>query len=220
MRRKPLQARCWGECALPRLANWYAPRPAVNTTAAARPCRWCSVPMVSAYWRTGRECISLSPSAPPEPWPRWWRWTRVTAWQCPTVSTTSPPQPSPTPAYRLGLHCRGGYFQCGESVLVNGAAGTSGHLALQVAKYLGASRVIATARNLAVEADLRALGRTASSTSTSRPSNAPPPCARRSRTMASTWYSTTCRACPRPAFLMQWSTTGVARRRRVGASST
>lgn len=50
------------------------------------------------------------------------------------------------------------HFQPGERVLINGAAGVSGRLAIQVAKYLGASRVIATARNPAVEAELRALG--------------------------------------------------------------
>jgi len=50
------------------------------------------------------------------------------------------------------------HFQAGERVLVNGAAGASGRLAIQVAKYLGASRVVATARNPAVEAELRALG--------------------------------------------------------------
>ena len=46
----------------------------------------------------------------------------------------------------------------GEAVLVNGAAGISGRLALQVAKHLGARRVVATARNPAVEAELRSLG--------------------------------------------------------------
>jgi NADPH:quinone reductase-like Zn-dependent oxidoreductase len=46
----------------------------------------------------------------------------------------------------------------GESVLVNGAAGVSGRLAIQVAKHLGARRVIATARNPAVDVELRALG--------------------------------------------------------------
>lgn len=50
------------------------------------------------------------------------------------------------------------HFAPGESVLINGAAGTSGRLAIQIAKYLGASRVIATARNPAVEDELRALG--------------------------------------------------------------
>jgi NADPH:quinone reductase-like Zn-dependent oxidoreductase len=35
----------------------------------------------------------------------------------------------------------------GETVLVNGATGTSGRLAVQIAKYLGAKRVIATGRD-------------------------------------------------------------------------
>lgn len=49
-------------------------------------------------------------------------------------------------------------FVRGEAVLVNGAAGVSGRLAVQVAKHLGARRVVATARNSAVEPELRALG--------------------------------------------------------------
>ena len=53
---------------------------------------------------------------------------------------------------------RRAHFVRGESVLVNGAAGVSGRLAVQVAKHLGARRVVATARNPAVEPELRALG--------------------------------------------------------------
>ncbi|WP_176511502.1 quinone oxidoreductase family protein [Pseudomonas faucium] len=49
-------------------------------------------------------------------------------------------------------------FKPGERVLINGAAGASGRLAIQVAKHLGASRVVATARNRAVQAELRELG--------------------------------------------------------------
>jgi len=46
----------------------------------------------------------------------------------------------------------------GETVLVNGATGTSGRLAVQIAKYLGAKKVIATGRNAAALQSLKALG--------------------------------------------------------------
>ncbi|MCR6671884.1 zinc-binding alcohol dehydrogenase family protein [Devosia ginsengisoli] len=44
------------------------------------------------------------------------------------------------------LRLRAG-FKPGETVLINGATGTSGRLAVQVARHLGAGKVIATARN-------------------------------------------------------------------------
>jgi NADPH:quinone reductase-like Zn-dependent oxidoreductase len=46
----------------------------------------------------------------------------------------------------------------GETVLINGATGTSGQLAVQVAKHLGAGKIIATGRNLKVLNSLVALG--------------------------------------------------------------
>jgi NADPH:quinone reductase-like Zn-dependent oxidoreductase len=49
-------------------------------------------------------------------------------------------------------------LQRGEAVLVNGATGIAGKHAIQVAKYLGASRIIATGRNETVLAELAALG--------------------------------------------------------------
>lgn len=49
-------------------------------------------------------------------------------------------------------------FRRGEAVLINGANGASGRLAIQVAKYLGASRIIVTGRNPASAAELLALG--------------------------------------------------------------
>jgi NADPH:quinone reductase-like Zn-dependent oxidoreductase len=49
-------------------------------------------------------------------------------------------------------------FKRGEAVLINGANGASGRLAIQVAKYLGASRIVVTGRNPASAAELLALG--------------------------------------------------------------
>jgi NADPH:quinone reductase-like Zn-dependent oxidoreductase len=49
-------------------------------------------------------------------------------------------------------------FSAGETVLINGATGTSGRLAVQIAKYMGAKKVIATGRNVEVLNSLRGLG--------------------------------------------------------------
>jgi NADPH:quinone reductase-like Zn-dependent oxidoreductase len=46
----------------------------------------------------------------------------------------------------------------GETVLINGATGVTGQLAVQIAKILGAQRVIATGRDDSALEDLRALG--------------------------------------------------------------
>ena len=46
----------------------------------------------------------------------------------------------------------------GENVLINGATGTAGRLAVQIAKYMGAKRVIATGRDIAALEQVRALG--------------------------------------------------------------
>jgi len=50
------------------------------------------------------------------------------------------------------------HLKPGESVLVNGATGTAGRIAVQLAKYLGARRVIATGRNETELEQLKALG--------------------------------------------------------------
>src|SRR5271170_6712826 len=50
------------------------------------------------------------------------------------------------------------HLKTGETVLVNGATGTAGRLAVQLAKYLGAAKVIATGRNQDELEDVRALG--------------------------------------------------------------
>lgn len=49
-------------------------------------------------------------------------------------------------------------LQPGETVLVNGATGISGRLAVQIAKHLGAGKVIATGRNAGALAELEAIG--------------------------------------------------------------
>jgi NADPH:quinone reductase-like Zn-dependent oxidoreductase len=49
-------------------------------------------------------------------------------------------------------------FRPGETVLVNGATGASGRLAIQIAKHLGAKKVIATGRRIEAFADLHLLG--------------------------------------------------------------
>lgn len=46
----------------------------------------------------------------------------------------------------------------GETVLVNGATGTSGRVAVQLAKYLGAAKVIASGRNAAELEELKGIG--------------------------------------------------------------
>lgn len=46
----------------------------------------------------------------------------------------------------------------GETVLVNGATGTAGRLAVQIAKHLGAKKVVATGRNVDALRSVTALG--------------------------------------------------------------
>ncbi len=49
-------------------------------------------------------------------------------------------------------------FLAGETVLVNGATGSAGRLAVQIAKYMGAKKVIATGRNTEALNALKSLG--------------------------------------------------------------
>jgi NADPH:quinone reductase-like Zn-dependent oxidoreductase len=51
-----------------------------------------------------------------------------------------------------------GKLEAGETVLVNGATGTAGRLAVQIAKYMGAGKIIATGRNVEALKSLANLG--------------------------------------------------------------
>ncbi len=55
------------------------------------------------------------------------------------------------------LHTRA-TLQPGEGVLINGATGTTGQVAVQIARHLGAGRVVVTGRNAGALARLRELG--------------------------------------------------------------
>jgi NADPH:quinone reductase-like Zn-dependent oxidoreductase len=50
------------------------------------------------------------------------------------------------------------HLAAGETVLVNGATGTAGRLAVQLAKYLGAGKIIATGRNAEELEEVKKLG--------------------------------------------------------------
>jgi NADPH2:quinone reductase len=49
-------------------------------------------------------------------------------------------------------------FEPGQSVLIQGATGSAGHLAVQICKRLGAARIVATGRDRQALEELRALG--------------------------------------------------------------
>ena len=50
------------------------------------------------------------------------------------------------------------HLKLGETVLINGATGVAGRLAVQIARYMGASKVIATGRDPEALEEVRALG--------------------------------------------------------------
>jgi NADPH:quinone reductase-like Zn-dependent oxidoreductase len=72
-------------------------------------------------------------------------------------AATAAAVPSSTLAAHFPLKW-GAKLQPGETVLVNGATGFAGKLAVQVAKLLGAGRVVGSGRNAAALQSLRALG--------------------------------------------------------------
>jgi NADPH:quinone reductase-like Zn-dependent oxidoreductase len=66
---------------------------------------------------------------------------------------------NPAMASWLALRCRVP-FKAGQKVLILGATGSSGHMAVQIARHLGASQVIAAGRDTQRLAELPSLGAT------------------------------------------------------------
>jgi NADPH:quinone reductase-like Zn-dependent oxidoreductase len=50
------------------------------------------------------------------------------------------------------------HLKAGETVLINGATGVAGRLAVQIAKYMGAGKVIATGRDTSALEELKSIG--------------------------------------------------------------
>ena len=70
-----------------------------------------------------------------------------------TAAAIAIPGMSSWAAFKERAHLVGG-----ENVLINGATGAAGRLAVQIARYIGAKRVIATGRDLAALEQVKALG--------------------------------------------------------------
>ena len=117
------------------------------STPARRRCRRSSGPTASAGSQTGAASTSTSRSRPTARWPsaRWCARTRCSRSR--TGSATPRPRRSATPASARGWRSRGARgWRPGETVLVLGATGAVGGIAVQAAKLLGAGRVVAAAR--------------------------------------------------------------------------
>lgn len=88
---------------------------------------------------------------PPSPWGSMAEVAPVSRSQCLAVpdaldDTTAAAMANPGMSAWAALVNRGG-FKAGETVLINGATGSAGQLAVQIARYLGAKKIIATGRN-------------------------------------------------------------------------
>lgn len=96
---------------------------------------------------------------PPSPWGSMAEFAPVTPEHCLPLPdgldlTTAAAMANPGMSAWASLVFRAA-FQAGETVLINGATGSAGRLAVQIARYLGAKKIIATGRNAQV---LNALG--------------------------------------------------------------
>jgi NADPH:quinone reductase-like Zn-dependent oxidoreductase len=73
---------------------------------------------------------------------------RNIAFRCPAIWMTSRQPAIANPGMSAwAAMIERAHLKAGETVLINGATGTAGRLAVQLARYLGAAKVIATGRN-------------------------------------------------------------------------
>lgn len=97
---------------------------------------------------------------PPSPWGSMAAFAPVNTTHCLPIpdaldDATAAAMANPGMSAWAALVNRAG-FKAGETVLINGATGSAGQLAVQIARYLGAKKIIATGRNSAVLATLGA----------------------------------------------------------------
>jgi NADPH:quinone reductase-like Zn-dependent oxidoreductase len=88
---------------------------------------------------------------PPAPWGSMAEWTLVPPENCLPLpealsSVDAAAMGNPGMSAWAALVNRAG-FQAGETVLINGATGSAGQLAVQIARHLGAKKIIASGRN-------------------------------------------------------------------------
>ena len=97
---------------------------------------------------------------PPSPWGAMAQYAPVDIANCVALpdaldNATAAAMANPGMSAWAALVMRAG-FKAGETVLINGATGSAGRLAVQIARYLGASKIIATGRNPQVLASMQA----------------------------------------------------------------
>ena len=134
------------------------PRPMARTTPAPTNSRLSPASTVSDCSRMGGTSISSCPTPRWAPWPSGPSSTAGAASPSPTgptqrIAAAMNPAMSSWVALRRRIH-----FEPGRSVLILGATGIAGRLAIQVARQLGAGRVIAAGRNRLLRDTLPDLG--------------------------------------------------------------
>ena len=114
--------------------------------------------------------------------------------RCPTASTRARRLPRRLRARRLARAGVARAARAGETVLILGASGVVGQIAVQAAKLLGAGRVVAAARDAAALERARDARRRRARVAAGDPTTSPARCARRPAATATTSCSTRCGA--------------------------